>query len=539
MLHAGQNAVMRSQFRFHPALLTGLVLAGLFLLPMLRVGQSSVPVFWDDISIVFVYAHNLLQGGGFFYNTPADRVDGFTSLMDVLLMLPFAAFDYAHMYQWNYYLKAALTSAVPVVLWLLLRQHGSSMLTATLVAATLAVSEVLAHGFAMQVEGPVYALLLLAFFGVLLSQTPARALWLAATGFLLCLTRPEAMLLVPASIVGFVVLLRGDPRVRQTLQAGVLFTIALATWLAWRVAYFGFWAPNSYYAKMSGSRLDEIRDGLNFVSGYFLRSTDAFLYLVPIVLLIPFGLRYMASRNDRQAATVVLLTGITILMLGVRIATGGDSYWILSRLMMDSAIPAALAVGIGLTYCRSWRIQLPVAATVILAISGNVWIIAKSLPQNIGGFIRLEQRASANKDCERAALSQVRLRYPDGRFAHTDFQRAKYYEPALEVIDLTGLNHRDIAHSTDGNANPFGKHNLQTALDEGVELWHLGTGPIRAYPLTDAYWRAALTADEDRNSLLRGPLPFLQTNAMYFLENYEPLATPAACGGYLNLLVRK
>jgi hypothetical protein len=519
--------------------ITWLVLSALFLLPMLRVGLNNVPVFWDDISIVFVYAHNFLQTGGFFYNTPADRIDGFTSMLDVLLMVPFAAADYAHMFTWNFYFKALLTSAVPVALWLLLRSHGSNFLIATLVALAIAISEVLAHGFAMQVEGPAYALLLLAFFWQLLGDSPARVLLLAGTGLLLCLARPEAMLLVPVALTAFIVLLRGDARIRETLLSSALFVAAILVWLGWRIYYFGYWAPNSYYAKMSGSRLDEIRDGLEFVGAYFFRGTDVFFYAAPLLLLVPLGTRFLSGAADRRPAYFLVLGVTTLTMLGVRVATGGDSYWFLSRLMIDCAIPAALAIGIGLAACEPSRSRTIAVTAIALAISGNAWVIASNLPGNLGGFVRQERTVAAGFRCERESLSLARKMFPDARLAHTDFQRAKYFEPELEVIDLSGLNSRAIAHSTSELTNRFGKHDPQIVLDEGIELWNMGVGVLDAAPLTDEYWHAALTTGEDPEGLFPGLIPFLQSNAAELLDNYQVQAFPNSCGSYINMVVRR
>lgn len=516
-----------------------LVLSALFLLPMIRVGLNNVLIFWDDISIVFVYAQNFLQTGGFFYNTPTDRIDGFTSMLDVLLMMPFAAADYAHMYAWNYYFKALLTSMVPLALWFLLRSHGANVLIATLAALAIAVSEVLAHGFAMQVEGPAYALLLLAFYWQLLGNSRGRVLLLAGSGFLLCLARPEAMLLVPVVLTAFLVLLRGDPRIRGTLVSFALFVVALLTWLGWRIYYFGYWAPNSYYAKTSASRFDEIRDGLDFVGAYFLRSTDVFLYAAPLVLLIPLGRRFFSGATDRRVAYFLILSIATILMLGVRVGTGGDSYWFLSRLMIDCAISAALAAGIGLAASNLSRMRTISAAAIVLAIAGNVWVIASNLPGNLGGFVRQQRTVAVGLQCERESLAQARKMFPNARLAHTDFQRAKYYEPGLEVVDLSGLNSRVIAHSTGALDNPFGKHNPQIVLDEGIELWNIGVGVNNRVPVTDAYWQAVLATGKDPDGIFDGMVPFLRSNAAELVENYQPMAFPNSCGYYVNMLVRK
>ena len=510
----------------------------LFALPMMRVGEFGVPVFWDDISIVFVYALNLLSDGSIFYNEPADRIDGFTSMLDVLFIVPLALVDPENLFRLNFYAKAVLTSALPVAFFWLLLSYRVHLAVAGTLALCVAVSATLAHGFGMQLEAPLYGLLMLAFFGALTADT-SRAWLLTLLAVLLVLTRPEALVLVTVAYAAFLLLLAGDPRARPTLQAAGATALLLAGWFGWRILHFGYWAPNTYYAKLSTSRSEEIVAGLQFVGGYFTGAPESLMYVAFVILtvaLLPALLRNDADQRTRYFGVFAL---IALAMLAVRIATGGDSYTISYRLLMDFFVPAALAIGIGLTVCTRWPVTNAAIACVVLGLAGNGLNVARQFPGNITGFVSMERFRNVAFECERDAMRNVHARYPEARLAHTDFQRAKYFVREMEVIDLSGLNNREIAHSTDGDVNIYGKHDLQYALEQDVELLKIGTGVRETQPLTEAAWLQSTTADGETQRSLKGAREFLVANGERLSREYNPLVIATDCGDYLNLRARR
>mgnify|MGYP001822761348 CR=1 FL=1 len=257
--------------------LFGLMLLVMFVLPMWRVGYYDIGMFRDDVGVVFTYARNLIETGQIFYNEPADRLDGFTSMLDIIFALPLYVLAPESMFVWNYYLKALITCLVPVATYFLFLRWGLEPYLAAFVAFALASSDVLSAAFGMQLEGAFYGALILVFFACLLNRDRMRASVLILTGVLLCLTRPEAIALV-ASALGFAVILDADSRRRKiALGAGSAILACMGAWYAWRIAYFGYWAPNTYYAKLSGSRMQELADGFNYVWYQFSNRADVFL----------------------------------------------------------------------------------------------------------------------------------------------------------------------------------------------------------------------------------------------------------------------
>ena len=530
------------QTREVSALTLKLMCACLLVLPMWRVGYYDIGLFRDDAGIVFVYARNLVETGQIFYNFPADRLDGFTSTIDVL----FAALLYLvapdSMFVWNFYVKALITSLVPILVLFVLRRWGLGIIPAFLVAAALALSEVLAATFGMQLEGPLYAAGIIMFFVALFGRHKFRLVAAAGLGFILALTRPEALVLVGVAFAACWLFCDEDDieRRSQTLWSGLAAISGIGLWYLWRIFHFGYWAPNTYYAKMSGTRWQEITDGFNFVVYHFLSRADVFIYLALFLLVLAAIPQLFKANKTAGEEKFWVLSAVAFAMLAVRIGTGGDSYQFSARLLTDFAVPAFLAVGLALSFWHSGWLRNAIVAFVAVALVGNAWILARNMPENLAaGFIRMEREFNAGLECEFAAMRLVNSLYPQARLAHTDFQRAKYFAPELEVLDLSGLNNRDIAHRVDGKTNIFGKHDLQYGLDRQAELWKMSTGVMERTPLHEIDWPVALQSGEGLEDRFRGALDFMQQNYTVFSEQFVPLSVRTQCGTYLNMLLSR
>lgn len=526
----------------HSRLFKYLLIAALLVLPMLRVGYFGVPLFLDDTGIVFVYALNLLNHGSIFFNVPADRLDGFTSMTDVLFAVPLAALSPESLFELNYYVKAFVTSLVPLAVYGVLRQQHVPVVTAGIAALAVAVSAPLAHGFGMQLEAPYYALFMCAFIAALITESPRRPLWLILTAALLTLTRPEAPAFVIAGLLTHLFLFRKDQTLRkQTLLAFTGFLLFLAAWYSWRIYYFGYWAPNTYYAKLSGTRLEEIEQGISFVLRYFSSSPDVWLCFAAFVSIAALGWVWVSKNGGSRAENTpnkALTVGVIALaMLAVRIATGGDSYTISARLLIDFFIPAALATGLAINAFSNRRLAFAVLLIAALSVLGNGFNMAMALPENLTGFVRMERKNHSMINCERAAIQALHSSNPDARFAQTDFQRAKYYAPNMYMIDLSGLNNREIAHRKDGESNVYGKHDLEYGLSQEAEIWKLGTGPTEYDLVTPAQWEELLQTGKGPE--MRTPVQFFIDNADVLRNNYRPVAIKTSCNTYMNLIVTK
>jgi len=121
--------------------------------------------------------------------------------------------------------------------------------------------------------------------------------------------------------------------------------------------------------------------------------------------------------------------------------------------------------------------------------------------------------------------------------AQTDYQRLKYFADELHVLDVSGLNHRDIARRPVEAPVLWGKFDPLDTILRSPAIWVLGhhvyvhDDAMSDYPLLDVLGEAEL---HDRF--------FGYGLAPQFIEpvsrTYATASVPV-CGGYFNVLVRR
>ena len=155
--------------------------------------------------------------------------------------------------------------------------------------------------------------------------------------------------------------------------------------------------------------------------------------------------------------------------------------------------------------------------------------------QSWSGVSRLSE---AEFTCERALAERLVDVLPEGTLAHRHLQSAAYFAPSLSVLDLTGINHREIAHRPEPGPVRFGRDALDVALAEDVELIHLHHLPVVEAPAAQ-YSLDELLARPDLGRLLLGnPLPTGELAAG--LASRYRTASLEVCGPgtWFNCLVR-
>ena len=155
---------------------------------------------------------------------------------------------------------------------------------------------------------------LLAFCGLarFLDERGARLRFPPASSLLLAgaaLTRPEGMLF--AGIAGALLvadLSRGRRKLREVAVWGLPLVAIVGTHLLWRHAYYGFWLPNTFYAKVPGAWWEQGARYLGaFVSDYRLAA------------FLPLALLALALRRDVERGlflVVLLLYGSYVWYVG-------------------------------------------------------------------------------------------------------------------------------------------------------------------------------------------------------------------------------
>lgn len=206
----------------------------------------------DDAYIFVRYAQNLVAGHGPVYN-PGERVEGFTSPLWLFVFAVGTALKLPPMV-WAGVIGMLLTVGLLVVLFTASRLWGQRTsavdLIAPLIAGThLGVLSYAASGMCTSL----YVFLVTATavqLGHEISQPTARP-WSALLAGAAALARPEG--LVVAAVCGT---LHGW--YRRSPRSWLWWVLAFgpsAAYLAWRLAYYGYPLPNTYYARALPLRL--------------------------------------------------------------------------------------------------------------------------------------------------------------------------------------------------------------------------------------------------------------------------------------------
>jgi hypothetical protein len=320
--------------------------------------DAALEQWWtaDDAFISFRYARNLVDGLGLVFNS-GERVEGFTNPSWTLwaaagLRLGFPAEAWANFWGLVCYL------ATIVLLWIQHRADARVWTDGKFVLPVAAVGAALATDWAIWavsgMETALFTLLLTAAFVAAarsLSTEQGGTGWWALAGAisgLAALTRPDGML--PAYVIGLASLVWGRPRMRAAVGFAVGFGLLWLPATVWRVAYYGDFFPNTYYAKSAW--LAWYEQGWHYAGLFFERYWP--LLAGPVLLLAAAVVGLARRKRDPAATAGVALHGrVVVLALAIAVTytwyvvrVGGD--FMFARLLIPTLPFYLLLLGYGL-----------------------------------------------------------------------------------------------------------------------------------------------------------------------------------------------
>ena len=314
------------------------------------------------------------------------------------------------------------------------------------------------------------------------------------------------------------------------------FAGSVAALLLFRRLYFGYWAPNTYYAKSSSSRWVEIQDGVL----YLVQAGDSFYGIILLGLAVFGGLlltqSWWKSQTARRVARVCALMASAAILTTV--LGGGDSYDNTRFVALPFTLSLVLVV-VGITGLRG--IHRAVAINVLAAMT---------LLQCVEMFDRFEnsiKRMSrwphdlSHYQCDRQFSRWLAVAAPDLDIAQSDFQRLKFFAESLRVVDLRGLNDEAIAHLELNDSVRWGKFDHELAVKINPPIWIWGRHPYTKEPMANHAMEALLGERElidyftDWPDL---PVPIFTAAGARMVDSYLPVSVKV-CQGYYNLLVHK
>lgn len=214
----------------------------------------------DDAYITFRYARNLLEGHGPVFN-PGERVEGYTNPLYTLLMLPLLAWGGdAGIYRLSVAATTACAIAALFLFLAIVRERlpdGAPGSAALLFAATPSLWVAIASGLESAL---VLAFQLALWLGAeRASDRPERRHlpWLLAGAVGAVLTRADGFVFV-GIVVAF---LAARGRLRPAALTAAALAVTLGAHVAWRLSYYGYPLPNTFYVKVSGPLFERILEG--------------------------------------------------------------------------------------------------------------------------------------------------------------------------------------------------------------------------------------------------------------------------------------
>lgn len=390
----------------------------------------------DDADIFFVYARNLCEGHGFVYNITGSPVEGFTSLLWTLICA-------AH-YCLFFHLEVPLGIFLVIVgggcVYSCLRrteQQGVFLLLLASVPGWFAWCQV-----SLMETG--FWCLIITLLGVAVAER--RALAVTVLLPLMVLTRPESMLWGGWTVLLVFGFAEPGRRLKSALVPGISYVITMVLLIGFRLHYFGYPVPNTYYAKVSESLISNIVSGLSYFAGYIFSGPAVFGVFLMLSIMGARAVycgRCRWSFSSRVAA--FLLPGI-----GIPILVGGDhfgAYRFYQPLWPLLCLIAAIEWPRFREHCRPRLI----AVSLCLTVAGG-WALFPYY-----GKLDHEFRIASEGRANGAAL--VRM-FSDLKSLPTvaviTAGGNKFSYPG-HVYDLMGLNSTEMAHAP-GNRGGYKNH---------------------------------------------------------------------------------
>ncbi len=407
----------------------------------------------DDADIYLVYMRNLSEGHGFVFQPGGEQVEGFTSLLWTLI----GAFGFMITDQIERFLLFLNVILIAVALWrLVLCINKLTGLTYVIAPGMVLLgSLVLVPGFfdwtvlSLMETGLWCALLIFTAINILDWDRVDRKGRLNHSFILLCsllvLCRPESLLIVPV-FMGIRLLQISQLKDKKVLLLKtILFPVLTMILLViWRLSYFGFPFPNTYYAKVSSDLASNFSAGLEYLKLYFFEVNPLAL-LVYLACLIPLVKILIKPKQWRE--NYYLFSILALLNLFMPLYVGGDHFK-LGR-FMQGMFPILLA-GTWLILVKNIQLQ----AWRQYGLAASLSALAMLMPERTMKASMDEQGHLKNEFfiAEKGRLnSQTLNNFFDQRETLPSqgvlMSGGTAYTYKGETIDLLGLNNVEMAHA--------------------------------------------------------------------------------------------
>ncbi len=494
---------------------------GLLACALLLLHGLSFHFMVDDAFISFRYAHNLVAGHGLVFN-PGERVEGYSNLLWVLLI------------------SVGLKAGLPPLLWARIlgglcalgilvllpgivhrmdpdheaRSPWAGRVAQLLTAATGAVACWSLAGL----ETPLFGLLIIWCWRSALARSPLQT---SLAGLLMVLTRPEgpalALIFLAWSLLPRPGLNPAASPLRKlaTWTGPGLLLVGTAAFFLWRHHYYGWWLPNTYYAKtgdLGGQLATGLPYGLAFARAYLVVPT-----LVAVGVLARCGWRRLRDLD------VLAGLGVVVFWWGYVVIIGGDMLGMYR--FFAPVLPLVVTWLVGLAVPCGW-FDRKLGTAVFTAV-----MAAALLPASFSGHERrlvTAHMSEANLGGWILAGDALATSFPPATTLALGPAGYIPWRTGFVCHDFYGLVDPRIAHQKVDFTHHYAGHEK---LDAGLVLARrpdyilLGNVDVSTGP------RRGPTVVLDREMDI--------FNHPDFKRNYVRIAMPIGGGKYLNMFQRK
>lgn len=400
------------------------------------------PYLVDDAYISLRYAQRLLAGHGLTW-TDGEHVEGYSNLLWLLACAGLGALGVGLVDAARSLGLATMSAALVIVVIAARASSPGSLLPAAAGALALALSPSVAYWATAGLEQPLVAALLagaaVLSFGLVEGQAPAPLRWRDALkpGIplgLLCLTRPDGPLFALVGGAGIAVFrARGGDGWRALVRVGAVPALAVLGQLAFRLAYYGDWIPNTARVKVALTSR-RLLVGLDSIERALLP-----LGILWLATLLAVGVTVVDPRRRARIGLVLFLLGAWTAYV---VVAGGDPMH-LHRLLVPSVILMVLLLVETLAWTvgrgDGWRVAAWVGAGLAIAL------------HTVAGQVDLSNRNALivrpPVTWRRVVIGNV-LRQafgPQRPLLAVDSAGIMPYYSQLPALDMLGLNDRYLA----------------------------------------------------------------------------------------------
>jgi hypothetical protein len=291
----------------------------------------------DDANIYFVYMRNLSNGFGFVFNPGGERVEGFTSLLWTLIGSVFyLLFKNPEFILLSVNILLVSFSFYYAVSYIHLNdQNRSNYFSKNSILFLVVLG--LFPGF---IDWTVLSLMETGIWSFLLTITVIKIItfeskkndfYLYLCYFLLLICRPESMIIVPLFIIinsykHYILNKSKKSFLVQFSSQFIIYAITLVGLIMWRIYYFGYPVPNTFYAKVSSSVVDNLIAGSKYLFSLFFQKPFIFLIICLSIIKLFKSFFMKKSYPDSDFFSFISLFIIFIISLLIPLYSGGDHF---------------------------------------------------------------------------------------------------------------------------------------------------------------------------------------------------------------------